>query len=337
MEIEKTDMIACLREFGLSEPIREWRLLADGPDHVVPYDVIRKIVYVELENREKYVVKFVREPVFPTQIIERQSAFSDLLLENGIAVPRRLKKDGRYCIAYEKEQLCMDVYAEEWVGEKLPHYTLDICEKTGELLGRIHRIALDTKFQIGFSLLYNEITERDTSFERLWKREGYRLLMPQNEYETMVGIYNRRLEIVKNVWKKLPRAAVQADIYSCNNIAAGDDGGLIVYDFNLAGDEVLIGDILQCWFRTIFDERIEEDLQKLSCEEMWRTFIQAYQRERPLLGTEKQYLPDVYAILGTVYYSKLLNFWMQTGNMQRACDRHLHLQELLETEELPFV
>lgn len=334
MDINKTDTSICLQKFGLSEPIKEWRLLADGPDHPVPYDVIRKIIYVELENAEKYVVKFVREPFFSTEIIENQCAFSDVLMKHGIDTPKRLTRDGKYCISYEKEHLIMDVYAEEWVGGKIPHLTLDIYEETGSVMGKIHRIAGETKYQIGFSLLYNEITERDTSFERLW-RNGDHSLIPDEEYEIMLNIYNRRLDIIKTVWSSLPRAAVQGDIYSCNNIAVRN-GGLVVYDFNLAGDEVLIGDILQCWFRTVFDEKIEEDLRKLSREEMWSVFIKAYQKERPLTDREKKYFPDVYAILGVVYYTKLLNFWMATGKREKAEDNYTYLLELLNTEELPF-
>ena len=151
----------------------------------------------------------------------------------------------------------------------------------------------------------------------------------------MLNIYNRRLDIIKTVWSSLPRAAVQGDIYSCNNIAVRN-GGLVVYDFNLAGDEVLIGDILQCWFRTVFDEKIEEDLRKLSREEMWSVFIKAYQKERPLTDREKKYFPDVYAILGVVYYTKLLNFWMATGKREKAEDNYTYLLELLNTEGLPF-
>lgn len=334
MDINKTDTAICLQKFGLTEPVREWKLLADGPDHPVPYDVIRKIIYAELENDEKYVVKFVREPVFPTRIIENQSAFSDLLMSHGVNTPRRLKKDGHYCISYEKDNLTMDVYAEEWVGEKLRHFTPELYEKTGGVIGKIHRIAQETKFYIGFSLLYNEITQRDTSLGRLW-RNGDHSLIPDAEYESMLKIYNRRLEIIKKVWTTLPRAAVQGDIYSCNNLAVRD-GRLVVYDFNLAGDEVLIGDILQCWFRTIFDEKIEKDLSRLSRGDLWSVFIRAYQEERRLTDIEKKYFPDVYAILGTVYYTKLLNFWMAAGNMQKARENYEYLFELLETEELPF-
>ena len=78
MDINLEDTVICLREFGILEPVKEWKVLADGPDHPVPYDVIRKIIYVELMDGRKYVIKFVREPVFPTEIIENQSKFSDL-------------------------------------------------------------------------------------------------------------------------------------------------------------------------------------------------------------------------------------------------------------------
>ena len=334
IDINKNDTLICLNKLGISESVKEWKLLADGPDHPVPYDVIRKIIYVELESAKKYVIKFVREPVFTTEIIENQSAFSDLLMEHGVDTPKRLMKDGHYCITYTKENLTMNVYMEEWVGEKILHFTLDLYEKTGSVIGKIHRISQKTNFQIGFSLLYNEITKGDTSFERLWTNRDHSLI-PENEYAVMLQIYNRRLATIKRVWPVLPRAAVQGDIYSCNNIAIRNSG-LAVYDFNLAGDEVLVGDILQCWFRTVFDEKIEEDLSKISRKEMWSVFMKAYQMERPLLNIEKKYFPDIYAILGVVYYTKLLNFWMASGDLQRAKENYKYLFELLETEKVLF-
>ena len=60
IDIDKNDTIRCLKEFGILESVKEWKLLADGPDHPVPYDVIRKIIYVKLESSKKYVIKFVR-------------------------------------------------------------------------------------------------------------------------------------------------------------------------------------------------------------------------------------------------------------------------------------
>lgn len=334
LDIDREDTVICLKKFGITESVKEWVLLADGPDHPVPYDVIRKIIYVELENFKKYIVKFVREPVFTTEIIERQCAFSDLLMAHGMDTPKRVQKNGRYCIFYEKENLKMDVYIEEWVGEKISHLTLELYEQVGAVIGKIHRISTAADFRIGFSLLYNEITERDTSFSRLWS-DGNQRIIPEDAYETILQIYNRRLGIIKKVWPLLPRGAVQADIYSCNNIAVRN-GGLAVYDFNLAGDEVLIGDILQCWFRTIFDEKIEEDIRMLSIDKMWSVFIKAYQKERKLTDMEKKHLPDVYAILGTVYYTKLLNYWMITGKGQRAKKKYRYLFELLNTEVLPL-
>lgn len=335
LEITKKDVIECLHKYGVQDAIKVWKVLADGPDHPVPYDVIRKIIYVELENDEKYVMKFVREPVFSTAIIENQSAFSDLLMNQGIETPKRKMVQGKYCISFEKNNLIMDVYIEEWVGEKIPHLTMDLYRNMGSVIGKIHMVSQRTGFKIGFSLLYNEITERDTSFSRLW-RNGNQNIIPNSLYEEMLRIYNRRLAAIKQVWPELPRAAVQGDIYSCNNIAERN-GNLVVYDFNLAGDEVLIGDILQCWFRTVFDEKIEEDLAKMSKEKMWSEFILAYQSERNLTEIEKKYFPDVYAILGVVYYTKMLNYWMDKGECLRAKENYSYLLELLNTKILPCI
>lgn len=275
MEINENDIKSCLAAFGIQTPLARFAMLADGPDHPVPYDVIRKILLAELQSGERYVIKFIREPIFPAEIIEQQSAFSDLLRKNGILTPYRRTRNGHYCVPYEKAGLQMSVTLEEWVGEKLQHIDPELFAQIGALLGKIHRISQKSGMKIGFSLLYNEITaHKDTSFERLWHGVSHDFI-PQAEEARILALYEKRLTKVKGIWSSLPRAAVQGDIYSCNNIARRD-GRLAVYDFNLAGDEVLIGDILLCWFRTVFDENRQQDIRCFSTEELWRCLVTAY-------------------------------------------------------------
>ena len=335
MEITLKDLEFCLEKFNIKNTISSWEVLADGPDHPVPYDVIRKIIYIQLDNSDSYVMKFIREEVFPTEIIESQSAFSDLLGGRGIRTPKRIKKDNHYCISFEKEGLTMDVTMEEWLGQKIPHLTLPIFEEVGRIMGKMHTVSLQENPRIGFSLLYKEILERDTSYERLWGRLSHDFI-PADDHAEILAIYNARLAVVKKIWADLPVAAVQGDIYSCNNLAMVDNA-LAVYDFNLAGDEVLIGDLLLCWFRTIYDERIEEDLRKLNVDEMWKALIENYKKERAFTQKEIEFLPDVYALLGTVYFTKLMVCWVATGRTELAEQHYRHLFTLLKTEKLPYV
>jgi Ser/Thr protein kinase RdoA (MazF antagonist) len=331
VEITQKDLEVCLERFNVKNTIVSWDMLADGPDHPVPYDVIRKIIYIRLDNGSSYVIKFIREEVFPTEIIESQSAFSDLLGEHGIRTPKRIKKDGCYCISFEKEGLRMDVTIEEWLGQKIPHLTLPLFSEVGRIMGKMHRISLLNKPKIGFSLLYNEILQKDTSYERLWGRVSHDFI-PQDDYEEILCIYNSRLENVKKIWTQLPKSAVQGDIYSCNNLAIVEDE-LAVYDFNLAGDEVLMGDFFLCWFRTIYDERIESDLKLLNENEMWKTFLTNYEKERPFTEIEKKYMPDVYALLGTVYFTKMMVCWVATGRKNLAEQNYRKLFSILKTEK----
>lgn len=332
MVINENDIVKCLNDFGIFNKIKKWDFLAHGPDHPVPYDVIRKIIFVELEDSKKLVIKFIKEAIFTSEIIEHQSAFSDLLRKNGIDTPYRFTKSGKYCIPFFKDGILMDVTLEEWIGEKIPHFTLDLYKEVGETLGKMHKIAIDDSRAIGFSLLYNEIICRDTSYERLWGKADHSFISA-TEYNKILDIYNKRLSIVKNIWTSLPRAAVQGDIYSCNNITVRD-GRLSVFDFNLAGDEVLIGDILQCWFRTIFDIKIQDDLNGISLIELWRAFIGAYLKERPLTDIECKFFSDVYALLGVVYYTKLLAYYVLNNNKDKAEKEYSYLFELLQTQEI---
>ena len=333
MEICEQDLIACFRQFGIKKKIRRWHILADGPDHPVPYDVIRLIIFAELEgDTAKYVVKYIREPIFTTKIIENQCAYSDLLRDNGIQTPFRLMSDGHYCISYTKDGLRMDVTIEEWVGERPTHMTLELFEQVGRLLGRSHQVALEHNLKIGYCMIYDEVMTKDTSYERIWKTIRHDFISP-TDLKQILSLYEKRINIIKKNWTKLPRAAVQGDIYSCNNFTVRN-GTLVMFDFNLAGDEVLIGDMLLCWFRTIFDENMQEDLKNIRREDLWLRFIQAYQKERPFTEIEKQYLADAYALFGTLYYTKLLVYYVQTGQKLKAAERYRDTIQLLNVHEV---
>ena len=316
MEIKIEDVQKCAEKFGIRDAVLDITLLADGPDHPVPYDVIRKIIRVDFEDGKYTVMKFVREPIFTPEIINRQCAFSDLLGENGVYVPKRYRRQGTYCIKYIKESLEMDVYMEEYFKDMIPVLTVDIFGQIGRTMGRMHAISQRLKPKIGYSMLYNEVMYKDTSYERIWRGWDHSF-MEQELYSRLLEIYAHRIEIVKNVWCSLPKGAVQGDIYSRNNVAL-HEGNVAVFDFNLAGDEVFVGDCLLCWFRTIFDERMQDELKDISQSDLWNAFWSGYLCERPLSETEKKYFPDIYAILGCLYYTKLLVHFVMTNREELA-------------------
>jgi Ser/Thr protein kinase RdoA (MazF antagonist) len=331
MDITVADVEKCIRQYRILDTVVGIKVLADGPDHIVPYDVIRKIIRVDYGKRRSQVIKFVREPIFSKEIIERQCEFSDLLQEKGFMVPDRWKVGNDYCISYQKSGLSMVVTLEEWLSDSVEHMTRDIFASVAGLLGDMHRMSLKERFTIGFSLLYKEVTEKDTSYEPLWRGLDHSFIS-EKEYGKLLEIYNRRIMNLKSAWTKLPRAAVQGDIYSCNNLA-WKNGRLAVFDFNLAGDEVLIGDLLLCWFRTVFDERIKQDLEKVDLKKMWNIFLGEYHKRRKLMDIERKVFSDIYAILGVLHFTKLLVHKIATGRKEEAMAQYPYILRLLQTSD----
>ena len=150
--------------------------------------------------------------------------------------------------------------------------------------------------------------------------------------EDLLSVYNSRLNIIKGIWSDLPRAAVQGDIYSHNNFAL-ENGRLAIFDFNLAGDEAVLGDCMLYWFRTIFDEKIQDEIAQLNIKDMWENYWKGYSQYRKLTEIEIKHLPDVYAILGCLYYTKLLAFKVSTGRSEEAKKTWRFLFELLNVDK----
>jgi len=322
------DVQKCVKEFGIHDNVTHISLLADGPDHPVPYDVIRKIIRVYFENNACAVIKYVREPIFNPTIINNQCAFSDLLGHNGIRVPKRWKQQDSYCIKYVKDNLEMDVYIEEFFPDMIPTMTIEIFTDVGRLMGRMHYVSQCLKPIIGYSMLYNEVLYKDTSYERIWNGQNHSFIDEKNLIK-LLQTYSLRIEIIKSVWSILPRGAVQGDIYSRNNIAISN-GEVAVFDFNLAGDEVFIGDCLLCWFRTIFDEKIQEEIKNIDRDDLWNAYWSGYLKERQLSSAEKKHFSDIYAILGCLYYTKLLVCYVRTGRAELAKHGFKNTFKLLE-------
>ena len=63
---------------------------------------------------------------------------------------------------------------------------------------------------------------------------------------------------IRGDWEKLPKAAVQGDI-SINNLAHGKDG-LIVFDYNNAGDEVQVCDLVMEGLLTAYEMELPDGI-----------------------------------------------------------------------------
>lgn len=325
IKIEKEDVQKALRYFGVEQKVAGVKILSDDQEERKGKLAVRIVTVAELENQEKLIVKFLNERAFildvthlqiTTETIEKQAAFSEILRREGMIVPKRYQRNQSYCMPMEIEGVPLDVTVEEFLGQPMKEFSPDLFYTYGCLIGKIHRISLEQGCRIDFSIVFQEWKDNRTEFGKLFSGVKEEIL-PKELIAQLAKQHDIYKETVMEIWQKLPRSAVQGDLYSNNNVALTEDG-IGFYDFNVAADEVLLGDMLHVWFRTIYDVNNEKQIKDWNLGECWQSYENGYTRQREWSEKEKQALPTVMALLDMIYHARYAADLMRHGRVEEG-------------------
>lgn len=176
------------------------------------------------------------------QKIEKQSCFSEFMRSQGIKTPSRYKANGKYCNEYIYNNSQCNVTVEDWCGEEIKEISIDIAYQIGKLMAQMHRISLANKCEIGcgtlFSAAYCNDVDAYSEFCKICEDEK----LDQTIITEINTLHDEKLKSIRAVWNILPKTAVQGDV-SINNLVYSTDG-FTIFDYNNAGDEVLISDLI---------------------------------------------------------------------------------------------
>lgn len=224
--------------------------------------------------------------------------------QNGIKTPRRYMASGRYCNEYIYSHLPCNVTVEDWCGEEITEISAGISYRIGELMARMHILSLKNKCEIGCGTLFSAAYWNDVDvfprFCELGKNEN----LDQTLVEQIRKLHDEKLAAIRAAWDGLPRAAVQGDI-SINNLVDGKDG-LIVFDYNNAGDEVLISDLVLEGLLTAYEMDLPEGADPSCREEFFPAVLNGYLSIRKLSEEEAKIAWIVYTLYHSLWFTRVV-------------------------------
>lgn len=264
---------------------------------------IRVITAAETDEGKVVVFKLVHEPMFHKELIESQIEFSQKLRVAGLNTTYQFKAEGSYVLDVVLEGMNCCLTCEEYIGSRPDHLSAVLEYEIGKVLGESHRLSEKLNLEVGFSRLYHEVM-RKSSYRKVWNSTCSEWVDPQ-WIEQMTEIHDGLMEEIQAEFTSLPKAAVQGDVYGVNNVAVTDEGELAIFDYNLAGDEVLVADFLLSWYRTIGDMNMHTFINEETVDLMWNAFSTGYLKSRPLSKEEYQIGNKLSAVLGLIYLTKL--------------------------------
>lgn len=262
---------------------------------------IRVITGVETDE-EVVVFKLVHESLFHKELIESQIEFSQKLRAAGVNTTYQYKTKDDYVSEVMLEGMKFCLTCEAFIGSEPKALTVDLVHEIGKALGKMHCISEELQMEIGFSRVYHEVMNK-SSYGKIWGNE-YPDWVDRKWIDRIMKKHDQLMEEIQSGFAKLPKAAVQGDVFGLNNVAITEDG-VAIYDYNLASDEVLVGDFLLAWYRTVSDRSMHEFLNEENADFMWRAYVAGYLESRSLSEQEYEAGYKLSAVLGVLYLSKL--------------------------------
>lgn len=268
---------------------------------------MKLIFRVTLASGRSLVMKILRESddmEAEMQKVEKQSAFSEMMRCHGIKTPARYMASGKYVAAFAYRDLPCMVTVEDWCGEEITRITTDIACQIGALMARMHTISLSNRYEIGHGTLFSAAYWNDVDafpdFCEITKDEK----LERSIVKQIIALHDEKVAHLRAVWGMLPKATVQGDI-SINNLVK-TEGGLIVFDYNNAGDEVLISDLVMEGLLTAYEMDLPEGTPESYRERIFPAFLKGYLSVRPLSETESQAAWEAYTLYHGLWFTRIV-------------------------------
>lgn len=269
--------------------------------------LVKMILSVRLESGGRVVLKILREEgdlLQDRDKIDRQSDFSEQMRRLGIQTPKRYMANGRYCNEFFYGGRACNVSVEDWCGEEIKEITPEISYKIGVLMAKMHTLSLENGLSVGCGTLFSAAYENDVdAFGRFCELcEDERL---DREISAQIKrLREEGLQALRAVWDTLPKAAVQGDI-SVNNLVYGEDE-LRVFDYNNAGDEVLVSDLVMQGLLTAYEMELPVGADPASREALFPALLEGYLSARKLSAKEADAAWRIYTLYHALWFTRIL-------------------------------
>ncbi len=277
-----------LSDFGLPE-LTEWRLLRRS---AVKRDEMARVGFSE---HQAVLVRFYDPKYYRHRDIDQQTRFRSHLYSRDVPVAR-LYPDRKGALYRDVHLQGEDwpVTVERWIdGEPPQAVTLPLVGLMGKTLARMHAAApgaaVDFGHGTGMSLLVDgeQYAANAERLRSVLDESG----LGADARSLLFGPWEAARERLQGLWPTLPRGPVHADFAEYNLLLDETEDIAAVIDFNRAGDDVYVNELIHACLRLPSGGQDEHERANL------RRFVASYEEVRPLTDTERLSLPYLITVI----------------------------------------
>lgn len=310
-KIKDEDVSTVLQQYGIATGLIDTTYLIENYEKKInPRS--RVIVKAETENKESYIIKFILEEEHSQKLIEEQSIFSESIRENGINTPERFMKNGKYCTYFFKNALSYNVTVEKYIGEELNFIDNRIIEEIACLMAKMHNISQTNNLHIQGNTIWDlfdgtsDVLRGYKAFCEYRNDDKYNFnLYNIDLYENIINIYQERFSRIRLMWDRLPKFATQGD-YSINNLTYKNGKIYGIFDYNIAGDEVLVSDMIIEGLFVSYEMDLDNSFTDDYKDKMFKLFVKKYMEHRRLNQDEVNIINDLYAVVFPFWWTRII-------------------------------
>ncbi|WP_047912861.1 hypothetical protein [Paenibacillus sp. TCA20] len=316
MNIERYHLEEILFAYGIKNQI------TDTHDYIKQYSVsdtprVKAIIRTDFVDRPSVVFKMIKQKEHPRWKMEQQSIFSEHMRRNGILTPKRYISEGQYCISVWIENVELDVIVEDYLGEEIRTIDVETAGRIGQLMARMHIISERDDCHIDADSIFKVTGYNEASGYERFRELGEAGYLNQEKYERIIQLYEDRMNRIQAMWPELPRHATQGD-YSINNLVLRD-GAAGIFDYNIAGDETLVGDLIVEGLLVANEMDLAEGLSTDDRPQLFNAFYDGYSKVRPLQELEQAVVKDVHAVVASMWFTTIR---YEEDSMEFLVERH---------------
>ncbi|WP_274310134.1 phosphotransferase [Solibacillus daqui] len=268
------------------------------------YTIIRnqeKRIFEIITPMQTYIVKGEKQIL---QEVETFCQFANSLQTVLPISPYLQTTDSTF--AAEKDGFVYTV-EQKGIGAEIQQLNDAQIEAIGAMLGKLHAFSLKHKLSLhkatswsmfggNATVAIGDYDENELSFLNF--KEAFQQF---EAFSAIEQLYNAHRNLLKQNWSTLPKAATQGD-FCYYNMLFENNKMTGIFDFNLAGDEILLNECIAaavycCWHVAYEGER--------SSEQRYQLFISGYQQFRPWASLENDLAPYLFAIIRAFRYDRV--------------------------------
>lgn len=201
--------------------------------------------------------------------------------QNGAPFSKIIQFDNQeYYFKQNNQLFTLEIYV---TGIEEREFTKANCMSLAKLCGKPHRISEDINFQFGYDGAWLVDFEKNYCDDEISEKEQYFIEMinclKECYYDEVLlnkvtDLFEKKMKELKNDLKSLPKGPTQGDLGLDNVRFNEQHESIAVFDYNIAGDEVYVGEFVNqiAWYQEFIKEDV--DLKSL--------MLASYESERIL-------------------------------------------------------